>query len=149
LACGTNRSPELDRRRIGEFLHARQDSYSHRKDIERNLDVQWESVLAWVRGPGNPDLPWNEPDDFRTMFAEIRTLLVEIFTQCGAPAPNSRPPVSFADALRAVERWADRENELGIGAPGVRQRWADLTRAMYGSRFSAYATAESLVQQYR
>lgn len=108
------------------------------KDIERNLDFQWETVLAWIQGPGDPDLPWNDPDAFRRMFDAKYNELTEIYAKCGSGRPRGTPAMPFDVARKHVSEWAAQERALGIGTAGGEERWTRLTKTIYGNRYETY-----------
>jgi hypothetical protein len=123
-------------RRIGYYLHAIEDSYSH-----RTYGPMWGQGLDGFA----PDKPWHVPANFRAMIVHKLVILLDLRGRC-APTSFTDFSRNYARIQGELDRWVQAEQTAGVrGDLDSPLRWEALMSRLYGSERPVY---EGAVQEY-
>lgn len=119
-------------RRLGNYLHALEDLFSH-----RNYGAGVGHLFTWHAA----DKPWHDPGAVVQMAVGKFDALIAYGEACGgkSAAEVQRVRNAFSNVKTLLEAWAQQEYALGtVSDDQGPERWADLTKRLYGTHLTAY-----------
>jgi hypothetical protein len=111
--------------RIGQYLHAFQDSFSHRG---------FGATYGHIDLGHIPDFPWTQAGEFLRMVRLTLQSLVAIRSACPSGSMTARTGEATS-AIDKIQAWADERERRGsvTSAPDDPERWRVLMGSVYGS----------------
>src|SRR5258708_4380326 len=128
--CTRDAITPLEFKRIGQFLHALEDLYSHRC---------CGPILGQLIIGEGPDKPWYAPPVFVAMVERKFEELLKLRRGCNS-ASFSKQAVraNFARAKSRLDAWAQDAYEFSAEDPNNAARWDALARGLYGVNYVKY-----------
>jgi len=119
-----------DPKKIGQYLHALEDEFSH-----RNYGPKLGHALSGT----TPDKPWTYPGQFFAMVERKFDALKTLRSKCGSSrSAQTTAPRNFSSSLDAIKAWVNEEHDAGAIPPGSPGRWNALLPKIYLDRYDAY-----------
>jgi hypothetical protein len=125
----------LELERIGHYLHALEDSYSHKENGKR-----LGHLFSWH----TPDKPWAKPGDFVAMVQGKFQALLLLGASCARrPRKPEQARAIFEESAPVLRQWIVDEFEAGVDDPESPGRFEALARRLYRDRYGVYVEASS------